>query len=349
MRKIMRKILCFVAIIAFFTSCQEKKTDLSESECLKMPNTADIKLEVKIERLDKQLFSLKTKKEIAEFLKKNQLFTQKYLQIQRFPSDTLAINEIYNLISNKDLQKLQQDCDAYFGEMKDVEKELTEVFKNIKAYYPTFNPPKKIYTMITGYGSGAKLTQTPDLVISPEIVVIGLEFFLGKNYKYQPPYPDYISRRYNKKAISIFIAQAIGGAFNLYNTKDQTALAEMIFYGKSFYFMQSVVPCLADSTVLGYTKNQMDSARTYKEVIWTHYVDKKIFYQTSHFIKKDYVEDTPFTLPISQEWCPGAIGKWTGLRIIKKYMQKHPETNLTDLMKKQEALQILEEAGYRGE
>ncbi len=67
---------------------------------------------------------------------------------------------------------------------------------------------------------------------------------------------------------------------------------------------------------------------------------------TASRLKKDYVEESPFTLPISQE-CPGGIARWTGLQMLKKYAEKK-KLSLVEVMKITDPQMVLNESGYKG-
>ncbi|MEM9981686.1 MAG: gliding motility lipoprotein GldB [Bacteroidota bacterium] len=345
MRRILKNLLLrgsvYWWLILMISACQNDATK-EEQACLPDVEVGNIEVEVRIERLDERLFALEGKEGIQAFLKQYAGFAEGFLQQSRYPSDTILINALYQMVTDSSLQVLQQEVNQAFGDMKKVEEDFEAAFKRIKYYYPDFRAPK-IQTIVTGYGKGS------DLYVSEDLIVIGLEFFMGPDYRFQPEEPEYIARRYRSETIVPFVVQILSARYNQFDDTNRTALTDMIFYGKSYYFMQSVIPCLPDSVVLGYTSAQMDSIQKYKEVIWAHYIDRNVFYETSHLIKKDYIDDAPFTLPISQTWCPGAIGRWTGLRIVKKYMQRNEDTSLPTLMTNTDALDILEASKYKGD
>ena len=151
---------------AFLASCGTETAESNINDpCLPAIDISKInnsEINVKIERVDNDIFALKTKEEISAYFKKNQLFTKKYIQLERFGgNDSIPVKEIYSLISNKYLDTLHQDCNRIYGDMKPLENELTNAFKHIKAIYPDFVPPR-VQTMITGYGKGARLREMPE-------------------------------------------------------------------------------------------------------------------------------------------------------------------------------------------
>ncbi|KOY87971.1 hypothetical protein AD998_19165 [bacterium 336/3] len=351
----MFKYLYICVFIVLFTSCKEKneKTDSFKlNTCLPKPqtNVEDVKLDVFFKRIDKQILQANTLEEIKTALKENPLYNQLYLERQTMPNQKGDVAEEMLLAMAKEpsLDSLMMDYEKKIN-ISELEKEIVKLFKNIKAFYPEFKAPM-VYFSVSGIGS-FPLNKATDIFVSRnnEILVIGLDWFLGTDYKYPLPeaVPKYLAKRYVAKNIPIFVAEMMSGYFNEYNPNNPIMLNDMLVYAKTYFFTQSVIPCLADSTVLGYTPVQMEYIAKNKSVIWKHYLDKKLFFETANRIKRDYVDESPFTLPISQD-CPGGIARWTGLEILKRYAQKK-NLDLQKVMKLENAQEVLQESGYKGE
>lgn len=335
--------------LLFFLSCSSESEQTSET-CLPSPDISKISLKVEFVRIDKEIIQADTNntaKAIEEVLSKHSLYNQLYLVRPARSSEDIMIPMLGAMAKEPYLDSLLLDYEKAINIPK-LQEQLTLLFKNIKAYYPDFVVPK-VYFSISGMGSFA-LNRATDIFLSKnnEILVIGLDWFLGPTYKYPLPetIPQYIARRYVWQNIPSFVAQLISSRYNDYNTQDQTMLNEMLGYAKTYYFAQSVLPCLADSTVLGYTSQQMDYVLKNKDLIWKHYLDKQLFFATAGRIKKDYVDESPFTLPISQD-CPGGVARWTGLQMLKLYARKK-KLNLPEVMKITDAQMVLNESGYKG-
>jgi hypothetical protein len=58
---------------------------------------------------------------------------------------------------------------------------------------------------------------------------------------------------------------------------------------------------------------------------------KKTLYSTDNMLMRKYLNDAPFTTPISQE-SPGRLGTWVGWQIIQSYMNKNKNVTLQQLM-----------------
>lgn len=356
----MRNILLFSLFILF--ACKEKKenniNDFLKTTCLPEVDISKIQVQTTFERIDKAILEAQNEEEIKQILEKNPLYNKLYLvregwnkreNSSQAQEKDFMIEMLASMAKEPHLDSLRMDYENIIP-LEKLQSQLLDIFKRIKAYYPNFKEPEKVYFSVSGMGSFPLNTVT-DIFYAPngEILVIGLDWFLGPTYKYPLPthIPTYIARRYVWPNISTFVAELIGNRFNAFNAMDKTVLNEMIAYAKTYYFAQSVIPCLADSLVLGYTTKQMQYIAQNKNLIWKHYLDKQVFFNTTREFRRDYVEDSPFTLPISQE-CPGGIARWTALRMLKKYAEKK-KLSLPQVMQLQDAKEILQNSGYKGE
>lgn len=251
----------------------------------------------------------------------------------------MLVNILFNLSEDKNIDTLRESCNVYFKEMADVKADLEQAFAFIKHYFPDFIVPK-VYTVVTGFGH--------DMYASDSIVVIGLDYFLGNKGKYQPDVPNYMLRRFKKEYIVPSIVLLISDKYNTTNILDNTLLAEMVHYGKSYYFVEKILPCAVDSLVTGYTEKELLDTKKHESIVWAHFVEQKLLFETSHFIINKYVGERPYTAEIGAK-CPGRIGRWLGWQIVNKYIQEHPEATLTDVMKEKDSKKIFNESHYKPE
>lgn len=123
-------------------------------------------------------------------------------------------------------------------------------------------------------------------------------------------------------------------------------LADMIFYGKAYYFASQILPDAPDSILIGYESTSIKDVNENQQIVWAHFVENELLYETSHFVKKKYLEERPKTLEIGNK-APGRIGVWLGWEIVKQYMRNHPEERLPDLMETKDAQQIFMKSRYK--
>ena len=294
-------------------------------------------------RLDQQLFSVKSPDSIRAFLNRNPAVAQLYFNANEAGNDTALVQELTNRVNNPALTEFNEQIQSQFGDMADLRTQLATAFANIKKDFPDFHSPK-IVTVVTGFLG-------PDLVVTDSLVIISLDYFAGPNAKYRPPaqeFPEYILRRYNKDHLASAIVFAISDKYNATNRADQTMLADMVYYGKGYVFTKTMLPDVADSLVIGYSDRQLTQTFNAQDIVWGHFIDNQLLYQTNPAIKQRYLNERPFTAEIGQA-APGAIGRWLGWRIVGMYHDEHSDVGIAELMQNANARQIFEQSGYKGQ
>jgi len=336
-------VILFFALIGF-TNCggseQACGTDLDLSSIEIAP--------VKIERLEDPMFQLKSKKEIQQFLGKYPEF-RSYMKLGRNTPDSVLVNIIFNMTKEKHLSDtLYPKVKERYQNIEDLEKQFQEAFKRLKYFYPNFTPPK-IYTVVTGLG----YFFGTDLIVTDKYIFIGLDFFMNPDAPYRPPVeqvPNYIWNRYRRDAIVPLAIKLISDKYNQTDPSDKTVLADMIYWGKSYHFVKTILPCLEDSIIIGYRSEDMVNLSNQENMkyIWGHFIEKDVLYSTNQLVKSAYIDERPYTAEINKK-APGRIGQWLGWKIIRKFVQKNEDISFQELMKNKDAQSIFQKSGYKGE
>ena len=134
--------------------------------------------------------------------------------------------------------------------------------------------------------------------------------------------------------------------FNETHGTDRTLLADMIHYGKAYYFTKAVLPFVEDSLLLAYTAQQFEEVQQHQTVVWEHFIENELLYETDPSLINKYISERPFTMEIGPR-CPGRIGRWLGWEIVKSYMVSHPSVSLPALMNNADAQVIFTQSKYR--
>jgi len=325
------QFLSFLLILILVTACGKK-----EEGCALPPEIADQELAVDIIRLERDFFTAKTEEEFEYLLEQHPEFSKEYLQMDLYPSpDTLA-SELLAIHQDSAMQVLFDSVEHVFKDFSQVEKDLENAFKAIKFYFPGFKVPK-VYTFVSGFNS--------DLVVTDELIVIGLDYFLPPSHSFQPELPRYMAERYDQPYIVPMIVMAISARFNETNPNDNTLLAEMIYYGKSYHFTKAILPCTSDQYIIGYTPEAIAESFENEELIWSHFVENELLYETNPFEIRKYIGEAPFTDAISTK-APGRLGRWLGWNIVDDY-QFNNDVPLDVLMGEPDAEKIFRQSGYR--
>jgi len=312
----------------FITSCS------TNSESVDVSN---IKVNVNILRIDEELMNLKDKAEIQSFVNKNARFFAEFYRTN--PADSALINQLDVITHHPDSRALYEQAKETFGDLSELKAQFEVAFKHIKYYYPDFKEPKIITTF-----SGLE----KDIYVSDSMIVVSLESFIGPKAKYRPQQPAYILRRYHKAYIVPTIVKFMSQKYNKVNPDDKTMLADMVFFGKSFEFTREMLPNVSDSLIVDYPDSTLQKTWVAQDLVWAHFIDKKLLYETDLRIKSKYIDERPKTLEVGPE-CPGRIAQWVGWRIVNRYRTENPDISLQDLMKNPDAQDIFQKSKYKGQ
>ncbi|GAA4311546.1 gliding motility lipoprotein GldB [Nibribacter koreensis] len=323
-----RLLLFFSAVLWF--GCQKKGCDIPQ-EIAKLP------VKVEVEQLEKRFFSIKTLPQMQAFLQEEPLFADRFLQRKGYPSEEMLAQGLLKLATDTSLTKLVKQSDAAFGDLSAVEKELEKGFKHVKHYYPTFYVPP-VKSFISGLNR--------DLLVSDSLIVLGLDFFIGRKATYRPQAPQYILERYEKENLAPSVMLLVSNKFNKTDFVNSTMLEEMIDYGKSYYFVERMMPCTPDSLIIGYTSQAIADVQHNEGKVWAHFIEKSLLYESSQFTIRKYIGERPNVPEISQR-CPGRVGAWVGWQIVRKYMANNPNVTVPQLMNEKDARKILDQSKYK--
>ncbi len=328
------KLLFFILSVCSLYSCGGNDENI--------PDVSHIPMDIEIRRLEREFSQLSSAEEIETFLNQNPKLAEQYFQRSKYPNDSLLINQIEVFLNFEFNDTLFLNVEETFGDFVDLKREIENAFRRIKYYYPNFKPPK-IYTMVTGFGS---FGFGQDIFIGEDFLVLGLDFFAGEKAIYRPKdIPNYIQRRYNPEYIAPTITQFISSDFIDYEPSDYTMLGEMIMHGKSLYFMEKIFPAVPDSLLMGYTAQEVADSYANESVVWGHFIQNDLLYETNRFQKNKYIGESPRVNNIAYE-CPGRIGRWLGWQIVRS-LAENDTSSLQTIMKIKSAEAVLKKSKYK--
>lgn len=292
---------------------------------------------IEILRTERYLFSHKANKDsIRSLLNREPQFFEAFYKTSEYPSPEVLVNSLYKILNNPSLDSVYQASEKVFGTMNATREEIYAGMKALKDLYPTYRP-QKVYTGISGMHT--------DFYLDDSIAVIGLDFFLGNNIRYSPHLPRYILRRYRPEYIPLYIMGLASTPYVLSDLLDNTLLAEMIFYGKTSYLLKQLYPTIQDSLLHGYSSVEIREVHEHVDIIWKHFIDNRLLYETKHELVSKYVGERPNVSEIGSK-CPGRIGRWLGYYIVDSYMKRNEQVTIQDLMKERDAKKIFKMAGF---
>ena len=333
----MRPYLLLLFTILTLAACGPKK-----------PKEAELpKIQLDFIRFDRLFAEAKSVADMDSLLKKNPEITVGYFHCVPEKIPFLA-KDLFALFQNpalKSFYKQSQEPEFYGGDL--LEKELNAAFQKIHDQFPQTKVPK-IRTVFSGFGGLGSEFSVQHLYVTDTLIVVGLDFFMGKKGKYSPPNVyEYQMRRLEPKALVGQIILQYSAFFNQQNGEDHTLLSDMIWYGKGYVFTKKILPALPDSLLFGYTAKELAETEAFQSEVWEHFIDNSLLFKKEEYVKAKYVGERPKTPEIGPA-CPGSIGRWLGWRIVDLYTKQDSKISLPKLMANKEANKIFLASGYRG-
>jgi hypothetical protein len=311
------------------------------------PDVSNIKVNVTLERFDKDLFAIDTNNIEASLNKLQQQygsFLNDYLyNIMVLPPEPDSVAKKIKMFLHDYrfvYDSVQQQFSSFDDEFDDIKKGL----QYVQYYFPEYKLPGHVISFIgpvEGYAN----------VLTESGLAVGLQLYLGKDFPvYQSEfisqvYPDYQQRRFKPAYIPVnCMKNVISDIYPEKNGSDPL-INQMIDAGKRLYLLDHFLPALADSLKTGYTQQQLDECYEHEAEIWNYFVQNNLLFVTSPLQTRDYMQDGPYTQVFGNS-SPGFIGQFIGWQIINKWMKANPQVSLPQLLGTPEK-QIYDEAKYK--
>jgi hypothetical protein len=333
----LNKLFITAAMALFLTACKHDKLDIDVSD-VKVP-------EVKFMRFEKDLFSitpqnLNVKKQELE--KKYGSFYYMFansIKGRGNPNDT---NSLLEFVGNKDMYDAYKETQKSISDadITELETGLTECLKRIKYHFPNHKLPKHFTTCMSGFDFNFAY---PDSVMG-----VSLDMYLGRTNMFYKmlQWPNYQVRLLNKEYMLPDMVR--GWMLSEFDTNDSinNLLNNMILFGKVYYACDAILPDVADSIKIGYSKNQITYCKEFEKNLWGYLAAENRLYDNNLKVVIELTNDGPYTAAISKE-CPPRIAMWVGWQIVKSYMKNNESVTLEQLMKEKDAQKILSKSKYR--
>lgn len=331
----------FTLVLTLFAlySCENSNRE-------KAPDVSKIDVTIKIDRFEQDLFGIDTLRLSDEMARMSvkypelfPLFTETIIHDQMNPKETREM-ALSGFLRSSRIRQLNDTVQQVYGNIAPLEKELNQLFKYYKYYFPD-KPMPRVATIISEFGVDA-------FTCGDQLCGIGLDMFLGENYPgYSPDvFPAYLRRQFKERYISIRLAKAV-----VQNTFGETppgkSLLDMMLYnGKMLYMVNKLLPGTPDSLIMGYTSEQMEGCVANEQAVWARILDQKLLYSTDFGEFRKLVTPSPNAPVVFQE-APGEIGNWIGWQIVKSWVKRNPDAGMKELISLTDSQKFLETARYK--
>lgn len=340
----MVKHLFFLTVILSMLSACDTTIDA--------PDVSHISNDIEIIRYDKAIALLDTgelTKSIQDLNKKHPSFSDLYFsKIMPFLLDDGSLNDtlIKGFLRDERINSLLDTIQIVFGAFDKQKKEFAQAAQYFRYYFPEAQIAN-FYTLISEFGYQNFIFNDNQ----KDGIGIGLDMFLGQDYNYKsidptnPSFSDYMTRTYNedhivKKSFELMIDDIIGPA------NGKRMLDKMIQEGKKAYILGKILPFKHDTIIMEYSKEQLDWAYNNEKEMWAFFLDKKLLYETSLIKIGKFINPAPNSHGMPEE-SPGRSAIFIGRQIVRKYMERFPETSLEELIQEFDSQKILEKSKYK--
>lgn len=347
----MKKIIIPVITAIVFFSCGNNNN---------IPDVSSIKVNLETRRFDQDFFAIDTN-DIAGSMK---IVLNKYpdflpdftMNILGLDLDSLLVrgnrqDEAVRMFI-RDYTPMKDSAELMY---KDFSKETEAIKKGlqyVKYYFPQYKIPGSVITFIGPINANFETSfGVQGDVLTPVSFGVGLQLHLGQYFSFYrsqeglEQYPDYISTNFDAAHIPINCMKNIVDDMFPDRSNGKALIEQIVDKGRRMYLLTRFLPKTPEYMCIGYTDQQMKDAYKNEAVIWNLFLNNDLLNKTDQDIVKNYIGESPKTQELG-EGAPGNIGTFSGLQIIKKYMEKFPETSLNDLMKK-DAREIYDKSKYK--
>ena len=309
------------------------------------PDVHNIPVKAVINRFDRDLFAMDT----AHFTTAYMAMLEKYPAMLPFFAKEVARDQtlpsqtdeeaLLGFITAPQVRRLKDSCDAAFPSLDRFQKDLTELLRYYKYYFPKQAEPVT-HTAVTEFVGDAYM-------INDTSMMVGLDFFLGKNFSgYDPDiFPLYLRDQFVPENMKVKYAFVLANYVTEPVQKD-IILDNMIRNGKVLYIMDCLLPDVPDTLKINYTAQQWAESKANEQGVWKRLLDMKVLYEPVNPRNMKIVTAGPSTDNVFQE-APGQIGNWLGWQIVKAYIKRYPATSLEELAGAVDGQAFLEKAKYK--
>jgi hypothetical protein len=311
-------------------------------------NTSGIKVEIKIKRLEQDLFTIsptEVKTRIPELKGKYHKFLKYFGYVINIgeENDSTWSDGLVNFCTGKINNEVYGYTVQMYPDVKDLESKLTEGFKHYRYYFPG-KPVPQIYSCIAGFNNSI-ITAVEDTLLG-----ICLDKYLGSDCKYYPAlgiykYQSAKMNSFNIVPDCIYAWVTSVWDFKGIGYKEDYVLTEMIHEGKLIYLLKCMLPDLENNLILGFSPGQLKFCTSNESQMWQYLAEQNLLFSSEQLTKRKLIGDAPFTSYFSKE-SPGRAAAWIGFRIVSNYMSNNRDISLEDLMKNTDIQGILEKAKY---
>jgi len=321
----MKKLAALALVLAMLFSCNNNH----------IPDVSNIKVDLTVQRFEKDFFALDTSNVLNEIQRlkiKYPSFINDYMgKIMGFDERTSPDSiKKYVPLFIKDYRFVKDSAEKLYPTLDPQVKELKRGLQFVKYYYPDYKAPRNLITFIGPFDGYSD-------VLTSDAFAVGLQLHMGSDFSFYKSdisrdiFPEYISRKFTPEYIPVNCINNIIDDMYPDKTVGKALIEQMVEKGKRLFLLDKFLPYTPEYLKIGYTEAQLKDSYANEAIIWDFFLNNDLLNNTDQNITKNYIGESPKTQELG-EGSPGNIGAFSGWQIVKKYMDKNPNTTLPGLM-----------------
>jgi len=293
-----------------------------------------VDLDLRVERLDQDLFrsagdtafnfNLKLYATYGPFYRD---YVERILQVGPVDDPRIPI-ALTSFVMNPDWRAVQQRADSLLGDLEPQREELEEAFERLNSLFPDSTVPRVI-TFNSGFNYG--------IVPTDSVLGIGVEWFVAKGSPVESllapeMFPQYVKDRMHPEML---VPAAVKGWLQVHYARDVAGgdvLTHLVETGKVLYLLEALLPAANPALRFAFTDAQLAWCEANEFNIWKEIVTADRLYSRKPDDVDRLMNDGPFTNGFPRE-SPGHIGEWIGYRMVRAYMNDHPDVAIPELLR----------------
>ena len=314
--------LCIVAAALAITGCRGKSE------------------EVHFHRFEQLLFDTPADQLPAELKAHEEEYRSELIVLA--PDEPEFLQMTHEFVSDPVMRDIYRITDSLYHDLSDVERQLGRALWRAYKLCPKMGHVERFYTMATGdFNINFRVfSNCGDLCVCLDQYAIGAM----ERYQYFGM-PSYLVRTLTREYIVPDCMFTLAGLYLGGPNGDLTLLDHAIADGKKLYFMEKVLPGIADTVLLRYTADQLQWMRDNEKNVWGWLLQNKLLYTTDQSAYRNLLGEAPHTNAFGSDSAP-RIASYIGWQIVRSYMKKSHCT-IQELLDEPDSRKILTESGWR--
>ena len=327
-----------IGLVFILWSCKENSD---------LPDVSHIDIETQIIRFDSLLYHVKTPDDIKTIFTAYPAYSDLYFhRILRLPKSDSLFSRVHDMLQAETFRQLDRKINYVYKDFASHKNSWKQAMKYYTYYFEPDEVPD-LYTTVTEFAYGSFIFPITD---SKDGIGLSLDLFLGDSVNYSamarmdPAFSTYNSRTFNsdhliKKAIDALIDDLLPRHTN------PQFLYPLIREGKKHFIAKKILPFISDTVLWEYTPAEWQYVQDNEWNIYSFLITQELFYSTQRSKYSRLIQPAPNSIDMAPG-TPGRAAIYCGYNIVKRYMERFPETSLADLVDLDAQL-LFQEAKYK--